>query len=92
MKAGLCGKVMTGFYALRPKAYSCLTNDNDENKKQKSIKKCIIKQKPNFEYYEHVLQTTQLENEVKYQEKNKLDMNSLRENHKEFIKNKKIIK
>ena len=33
MKAGLCGKVMTGFYALRPKAYSCLTHDNDENKK-----------------------------------------------------------
>ena len=34
-------KVMTEFAALRPKTYSYLTKDSDENKKAKGTKKCV---------------------------------------------------
>ena len=45
MKDELCGKIMTEFAALRPKTCSYLTDDSDENKNAKGIKKCIIKGK-----------------------------------------------
>ena len=38
MKYELGGKLMTKFAALRPKAYSYLRDDNDENKKQREQK------------------------------------------------------
>ena len=38
MKDELGGKVMTGFAALRPKTYSYLTDNKDENKKAKGTK------------------------------------------------------
>ena len=34
---------MTDFAALRPKIYSYLTGNNDENKKAKDTKKCVRK-------------------------------------------------
>ena len=34
------GKIITKFAILRPKIYSYLTDDNDENKKAKGTKKC----------------------------------------------------
>ena len=37
------------------------------------------------------LEATQLEKEINYLEKNKLDADSLIENHKEFIKNNKLL-
>ena len=37
------------------------------------------------------LEATQLENKIKKLEKNKVDVDSLRENYKEFIKNNKLI-
>ena len=37
--------------ALRPKAYSYLTDDNDENRKAKDTKRSIMKQKLKFEDY-----------------------------------------
>ena len=44
------------------------------------------KTKIKFENYKNCLGATQLENDIKQLEKTKLDVNSLRENHKEFIK------
>ena len=35
MKDELCGKLVTEIVTLRPKTYSYLTNDNDENKNKK---------------------------------------------------------
>ena len=59
------------------------------------IKKCVIKQKLEFEDYKHCLEATQLENEKNQLDKNKLDVNSVRENHKELtnhkLKNYKLI-
>ena len=43
MKDELGGKIMTEFVALRPKTYSSLTDDCEEDKKAKGTKKCIIK-------------------------------------------------
>ena len=38
MRDELGGKIITDFAPLRPKTYSYLIDDNDENKKSKSIK------------------------------------------------------
>ena len=47
----------------------------------------VIKRKLEFEDYKNYLEATQLENKINYLEKNKLDVDSLQENQKEFIKN-----
>ena len=40
---------MPEFVTLSPKTYSYLTNDNDEDKNEIDLKKCVIKQKLKFE-------------------------------------------
>ena len=44
MKDELGRKILTEFASLKPKVYSYLTDDNDENnkKKQKATNKCVI--------------------------------------------------
>ena len=42
IKHELDGKVMAEFATLRPKTYSYLTDDSDENKKSKMYKKSIM--------------------------------------------------
>ena len=44
MKDELDGKIKTDFAELRPKTYSYLTDDSDENKKTKNTKFCVQKQ------------------------------------------------
>ena len=53
-----------------------------KTKKQKTQKVCHKKM-----YYKHSLEATQLENKTSYLEKNKIDIDSI----KEFIKNNKLI-
>ena len=72
---------------MKAKTYSYLADNNDGDKKAKDTKTCVIKQKLKFEDYQHCLETTQLENKIKQQEK-KLDVNSLREYHREFMEKK----
>ena len=60
MKDELGGKIMTQFVALRPKTYSCLTDDCKEDKKAKGTKKCVIKRRLRFNDYKGCL----LNNEV----------------------------
>ena len=48
MKDELGGGIITGFVALRPKAYSYKIEDNVELKKAKGTKKCIINKMLNF--------------------------------------------
>ena len=55
------------------------------------IKKAKIKQKIKFEDYKNCVESNQFEKEIKYLEKNKLVADSLRENHKEFIKDNRLI-
>ena len=75
-----------------PKTYSWLTDDNNENKKAKATKKSVIKLKLKFEDYKNFVEVNQPEKEINYLEKNKLAVDRLRENRKEFIKKKINIK
>ena len=55
MKDELGGKIITEFVTLRPKTYSCLTDDGKEDKKAKGTKKCVIKKMIKFNAYEKCL-------------------------------------
>ena len=55
MKDELGGDIITEFVALRPKAYSYITNDFIEMKKAKGTKKCVIKKMLRCETYKKCL-------------------------------------
>ena len=55
MKDELGVKIMTEFVALRPTTYSYLTDDCEEDKKAKGIKKCVIKRRLKFNDYKDCL-------------------------------------
>ena len=55
-------------------------------KKAKEIKECVLKWKSKVDGYKNYFEATQLWNKIN-QPKNKVDVSSLREIHKEFIKN-----
>ena len=71
------GKIMTKFVGLRAKTYSYLIDDSSEDKKAKGTKKCIIKRKLYFKNYKNCLEAIQLNNKIKYLEKNKINIDSL---------------
>ena len=81
----------TEFAALGIKTHSYLIDHNDEDKKAKGTKKFVVKTKLKFEDYKHCLEATQLENKINNLEKNTLNVDNYRKNHKEFIKNKELI-
>ena len=60
MKDELGGKIITEFITLRPKTYSFLTDDGNEDKKAKGTKKCIIKKKIKFNDYKKCLFSDEL--------------------------------
>ena len=53
------------------------------------IKKCVIKLK--FQDYKKCLEAPQIENKINHLEKNKIDVDILKEDQKEFIKNNELI-
>ena len=79
MKDELHEKIMTKFVGLREKTYSYLIDDSNEDKKAKGTRKCVIKK--------NCLEATQLKNKKNCLEKNKIDIDNI----KEFIKNDKPI-
>ena len=54
--------------------------------KNKRHKKCVIKRKLKFKDQKNCLEATELENKTKHQEKNEIDENSRKKDHKEFIR------
>ena len=50
MKDELGGQIMKTFVGLRAKIYNCLKDNNDEDKKAKKTKKCVIKRNLKFRY------------------------------------------
>ena len=78
MKDKLGEKIMTKFIWLRAKACSYLIDDSSEDKNGKYTKKCAIKKKVKFENYKNCLETTQLDNKIDQQEKNKTGIDSLK--------------
>ena len=94
MKDGLGRKIMIKFTGLKVKTYSYLIDDGSKDKKAKGTKKCVIKRKLKFQDYKNCLEATQLDNKIKYLEKNKMDIDSFicyKRKHKEFIRNNKLI-
>ena len=51
----------------------------------------MIKRKLKFEDYENCLEAAQIGNKINHLENNKTDVDSLKEDHKEFIKSNKLI-
>ena len=70
---------------MRAKTYNFLINDGSEDKKAKATNKCVIKGKRKAE-------EAQLENKINHLGKNKNRVESLQEDHKQFLKNKPIFK
>ena len=65
MKDELGGKVMKDFVRWRTKTYSYLKeNNDDEDKKVKGTRKCVIKRKLKFEDYKNRLEAVQIENKI----------------------------
>ena len=91
MKDELGGQIIKEFVRLRAKTYSCLIGNNNEGKKAKDTKKCVIKRKPKFEDYKNCLEATQTEKKINHLEKSKIDVDSLKEDQKEFMKNNKLL-
>ena len=61
-----------------------------EKIKKKKAQKVQYK-KLTFENYQNCLEATQLEDKMNYVEQNTIDIDSVKENHKEFIENNKSI-
>ena len=51
-------------------------------KKAKDTKECVIKRKLKFEDYKNCLEAPQIENKIKHLEKNKTDVDNLKEDKK----------
>ena len=60
MKYQLGGKITTEFVGLRPKTYSYLIDNGNNNKKAKGTQKCLIKRILKFNDYKNCL----LNNEI----------------------------
>ena len=73
MKDELSRNIMKEFVGLGAKTYNYLTDDNNESKKAKVTKKCIIKRKLILEDYKNCLQASQLENKIIHLNDNKID-------------------
>ena len=62
----------------KSKTYSYLIDDSSEDKKTKDTKMCVVKRKLKFENYKKCLESNQLDNKIKYLEKNKINIDSLK--------------
>ena len=91
MKNKLDGQMRKEFLWLKAKPYSYLKDNKNEDKKTESTKKCVIKIKFKFQNYKNCLESVQFENEINHFKKNKTDVDSLKKDQKELIKNNKII-
>ena len=80
------------FVGLRAKAYSYIKDNNDKDKKSKGTKSCVIKRKHKFNDHKKCLQASQFGNRINYLGKKEIDVDSLKEDKKEFIKNRLILK
>ena len=70
---------------------SYLKDNNNEGKKKQKVEKSVVK-KLEFQDYKKCLKASQIINTVNYLEKKGINVNSLKEDKKEFIKNKLLLK
>ena len=72
MKAYLGSKIIIKCIGLGAKTYSYLIDDNSEDKKAKSTKKCVIRRKLKFKNYKNCLESAQPEKKINHLDKVKL--------------------
>ena len=60
MKDELGGQIMKEFVGLRAKTYNYIKENNDEDKKAKGTKMCVIKRKLKFKDYKNCLEKAQI--------------------------------
>ena len=77
MKDELGGQIMKEFVELKTKIDSYLKDNNDEDKKAKGTKKCVIKRKLKFQDYKNCLEAAQIEDKINRLEKNKIVIDNL---------------
>ena len=90
MKDSFGGKKNDRVFRIETETYDYFADNIDEKKKEKDIKKCAIKWKLKFKDSKICPEANQLKNEINHSEKSKLDLDSLKLNHKEFIQNKRL--
>ena len=61
-------------------------------KKKKDTKQCVVKRKLKFPDFKNCLEVAEIERKINSLEKNKFDVDSLKEDQKESVKNKLILK
>ena len=91
IKDKLGGQIKKEFVRLKVKTNSYLNDNNDEDKKAKGTKMCVMKRKLRSQDHKNCLEAAQIKNKINHLEKNKFDVDSLKEDQKEFIKNNKLI-
>ena len=77
MKDELGGQIMKEFVELKTIIDSYLKDNNDEDKKAKGTKKCVIKRKLKFQDYKNCLEAAQIEDKINRLEKNKIIIDNL---------------
>ena len=82
MKDELGETIMIEFVTLREKTFSYFRDYYSEDKKAKDTKKCVIKRKLKFENYKNCLEATQLENKINHLQRNEIDQDSHKKDHK----------
>ena len=78
MKDELGGQIMKEFISLRPRTYAYLKDNDDENKKARSTKRCAVKKKLKFQVCKKCLKASQIENIINYLEKKGTDADNLK--------------
>ena len=71
MRDELGGQIMKEFVGLRNKTYSYFKDNNNEDKKAKGTKKCVIKRKLKFQDCKNCLEAAQTENKINHLAKKK---------------------
>ena len=83
MKNELWGQIVKKFVGLRPQGYAYL--------KTKGTKRWVIKRNLKFKDFKNCLKANQIINKASYLENNGINVDSLKENHREFIENNKSL-
>ena len=68
------------------KTCSYLNDNNDEDRKAKSTKTCVMKRKLKFEDCKNCLQPAQIERKINYLEEKNIDVDSLEQDKNKFVK------
>ena len=82
---------MKTFVGFRAKTYSYLKDRNDEGKKAKGTKSCVIIRKLKFQDYKNCLKASQVINTVNYLEKTDINADCFKEDQRKFVEKNKLV-